>query len=184
MEAILNLHLERINQTAIGHVLSHWPKRSHRLAESLIHTYGLPHEATPSMLIWYYNSPWKRTVLHRDGVRHNIPRPHTDLLEQTIDTKISPEACSEIAKFDGSIIVDRTRGEMTAFCQDEDANTFILNLAHDIALGKTAAGEARKRLVESEELFRHLWPNPYRDELQFDPEVKADDPDRITAEPN
>ncbi len=184
MEAILNLKLDRINQTAVGHIIGHWPKRSHDLAESLIHSYGLPHEATPSMLIWYYNSPWKRTVVHRDGVRHNVPRPHIDLLEQTIDTKVTPEAYTELSGFDGSIVIDRTRGEMTAYCQNEDANTFILNLAHDIVLGRKTANEARKVLVDSDDLLHHAWPNPYRDHLQFDPIIQGDDPDRITAEPN
>lgn len=184
MESLLNLHLERINETALGHILNHWPRRSQRLAQKLIHSYGLPHEATPTVLIWYYNSPWKRTILHRDGARHNIPRPHVDLLEQTIDAKVTPEAWGELATFDGSIIVDRTRGEMTAYCENEDANTFILNLAHDIVLGRKTAREARSILFESDDLLHHLWPNPYRDELQFDPKIQADDPDRITAEPN
>ena len=184
MQAMLNLKLGRINQTGVSHILAHWPKRSHRLAESLIHSYGLPHEATPSMLIWYYNSPWKRTVLHRDGVQHNIPRPHIDLLEQTIDAKIMPDSWGELSKFDGSIIIDRTRGEMTAYCQDEEANTFILNLAHDIVLGTKTAKEARRILFDSDDLLHHVWPNPYRDELQFDPTIQAGDSDRVTAEPN
>ncbi|OGY30776.1 MAG: hypothetical protein A3C02_00010 [Candidatus Andersenbacteria bacterium RIFCSPHIGHO2_02_FULL_45_11] len=184
MDSRLNLKLDRINQRGVSHILAHWPKRSHRLAELLIHSYGRPHEATPSMLIWYYNSPWKRTVLHRDGARHNVPRPHVDLLEQTIDAKISPDACTQIATFDGSIVIDRTRGEMTAYCQDEDANTFILNLAHDIVLGRKTAGEAREILVDSDDLLHHVWPNPYRDELQFDPTIQAGDSDRVTAEPN
>lgn len=184
MQTLLNSKLGRINQKGVSHILAHWPKRSHRLAELLIHTYGRPHEATPSMLIWYYNSPWKRTVLHRDGAQHNIPRAHVDLLEQTVDTKVTAEAYTELSRFDGSIIVNRTRGEMTAYCQDEDANTFILNLAHDIVLGRKTAGEARKILVDSDDLLHHVWPNPYRDELQFDPTLRADDPDRVTAEPN
>lgn len=184
MEALLHLQLERISEATLEHIFAHWPRKSHRLARLLIHAYGLPHEATPSMLIWHYNSPWKRTVVHRDGARHNVPRPHVDLLEQTIDAKVTPEACGEIAKFDGSVIINRTRGEMTAFCEDEDANTFILNLAHDIGLGKKAASEARRILLDSDDLLHHAWPNPYRDELQFDSNVLGDDPDRVTAEPN
>lgn len=184
MEAKLNLRLDRISQASLEHVFVHWPKRSYRLAKLLIHSYGLPHEATPSMLVWYYNGTWKRTILHRDGAKHNIPRPHIDLLEQTIDSKVSPEACTQIANFDGSIIVDRTRGEMTAYCQDEQANTFILNLAHDIALGNKTPQEARRILIDSEDLFQHILPNPYREHLQFDPTIQAGDSDRITAEPN
>ncbi len=184
MEALLNLKFERIQETALSHILAHWPHGSECVARFLIHSYGMPHEATPSMLIWYYNGPWKRTVLHRDGARHNIPSPHIDLLEQTVDTKVSLEACSEIAKFDGSVIIDRTRGEMTAYCQNEQANTFILNLSHDIALGKKTAQEARGVLIDSDDFLHHAWPNPYRDQLQFDSNLQAGDQDRVTADPN
>jgi hypothetical protein len=183
MEALINIHLQHIDEAVVRSVLEHWPKKSNRLAELLIHSYGMPHEATQTMLIWYYNSPWKKTILHRDGAYHNMPHSHVDILEQTIDAKVSPEVCSEIMKFDGSIMINRTRGEMTAYCESERANTFILNLAHDIALGRKTAREARKVLMQSEDLFRNVWPNPYREALQFEATIQADDPDRITAEP-
>ena len=102
----------------------------------MIRKYGTPYEATPTMLVWQYNGPWKRTVVHKEGARHNIPHKHADVLEQTIDAKVQIDRYQEIIKFDGSIMINRTRGEMTAYCEDEHANMLLLNLAHYISIGK------------------------------------------------
>lgn len=180
----INLRFDRIAQAAASSLIMHWPGRSRRLAYALIEKYGTPHEATPSMLIWHYNGPWKRTVVHRDGVNHNVPYSHIDILEQTVDTRIRPSLASEVIQFDGSVLIDRTRGEMTAYCENEHANIFLLNLAHDIILGRKTAKEARKILVDTSDFFHSILPNLYRDSLQFTSTVEASDPDMVTAEPN
>ncbi len=179
-----NVRFDRVEQPTALALISDWPSKSQNLAYSLIRTYGTPHEATPSMLIWRYNGQWKRTVLHREGMQHNMPHPHVDILEQTVDEKIQPALSSEISKFDGSIVIDRTRGEMTAFCESEQANIFLLNLAHDIILGKKTAKEAQKTLLDASDLFHSILPNKYRDALLFTATVDTTDPDRSTAQPN
>ena len=78
--------------------------------------YGPPAEATPTKLFWYGNGPWKRTVLTSDIVAHNWPTVHTDFLTQVIDYRVPPESFDDIAEFDGSILLDRTRGEVAARC--------------------------------------------------------------------
>ncbi len=47
-------------------------------------------------------------------VVHHWPTPHTDFLTQYIDYRVPPEKAHLIAMFDGSILVDRTRGEVAA----------------------------------------------------------------------
>ncbi|MEO6077471.1 MAG: hypothetical protein ABIP54_01680 [Candidatus Andersenbacteria bacterium] len=145
----------------------------------------MPHEATQNMLIWHYNGPWKRTILHKEGVRHNIPHPHIDLLEQTVDAKIPANKHDDIVAFDGSIIIDKTRGEMTAFCESEHANILILNLAHDIAIGQKTSKQAREYMNKYEGPIHAMWPNPYKDSLQFTTTVLPYDQDTmITAQPD
>lgn len=184
MSTRTNVQFDRVAQPTVLKLVSAWPAKSRHMANSLIQTYGTPHEATPSMLIWRYNGQWKRTVLHKEGVRHNVPHPHVDILEQTVDEKIQPALTSEVMIFDGSIVIDRTRGEMTAFCESEQANIFLLNLAHDIILEKKTAEEARKVLLDASDLFHSMLPNSYRDSLRFEATVDTRDPDRSTAEPN
>src|SRR6185369_2741773 len=101
-----SLSFDHVAYAAASSLIRNWPAKSRRIANSLIEKYGPPHEATPTMLIWRYNGQWKKTIVHRDGASHNVPHFHTDILEQTVDEKIRPEAVSEVMKFDGSILID------------------------------------------------------------------------------
>ena len=48
-----------------------------------------------------------------------------------------PPEVLDLARFDGSVIVERTRGEIGARCDKEEMNYLALNLAHDIVTGAT-----------------------------------------------
>jgi hypothetical protein len=48
-----------------------------------------------------------------------------------------------LAVFDGSVLVDRTKGEMSARCEGEAANFLALNLADEIVHGKKDVATAR-----------------------------------------
>ena len=52
---------------------------------------------------------------------HHWPTPHTDFLTQYIDYRVPPQQAHLVAMFDGSILVDRTRGEVAARCDSEAA---------------------------------------------------------------
>ncbi|MCE9643587.1 MAG: hypothetical protein K8Q97_04750 [Candidatus Andersenbacteria bacterium] len=185
MHGMTRISNQRIQGSAVLDLVSNWPSASRKLAGELIRSYGMPHEATQTMLIWHYNGPWKQTVLHRDGVRHNVPHPHIDILEQTVDAKIPEQKVDDIVAFDGSVIIDRTRGEMTAFCESEHANILILNLAHDIAIGEKTNEEAREYLDKFEGPIHASWPNPYKESLQFTSRVLPSDVDTmITQQPD
>ena len=98
----ITIRYDHVAGAAVNSLIATWPAKSRHLAHSLIETYGTPHEATPSMLIWNYNGNWKHTIVHGDGARHNVPHPHIDILEQTVDAKVQPNIIAEIMKFDGS----------------------------------------------------------------------------------
>jgi hypothetical protein len=167
--------------SSINHIIDEWPNRSRRVVDVLVNKYGLPHEATDSLLIWHYNGVWKRTILHRDGTPHNFPRPHMDVLEQTIDYRVPLGKYNELAEFDGSIMIDRTRGEISAHCDSEAMNTIMLNLAHDIVIGKRSVEDARRECAKIVANARLRWPSTYSRELRFSPgivtEREGDTPD-------
>lgn len=77
-------------------------------SRSLIEQYGPPDEATPMQLIWHGNGLWKRTV----EIPHKFPTAHTDFVSQYIDYQVPPEKVSDLVAFDGSVLIDRTAGEM------------------------------------------------------------------------
>jgi hypothetical protein len=54
------------------------------------------------------------------------------------------EKISDIAEWDGSVVVDRTRGEVAARCDSEAANILAMNMVHEIVTGKRTVEEARE----------------------------------------
>ena len=115
--------------------LASWPTARQKLAAELIAKYGRPNETSARQLVWYGNHPWKRTVLYREGVKHNFPLPHEDVLEQTVEYRVPPAKFAQLASYNGSLVADRTRGELSAHCDSEEQNRTALNLADDIVTG-------------------------------------------------
>lgn len=159
-------------------ILESWPAAPKQHAEYIIEKYGPPNEATPTMLIWHDNGQWKRTIISTDEREHNFPTPHTDYISQFIDYPVPIELFSEIARFDGSVVPNRTTGEVFASCDMEAMNFLSLNLMHDIVGGRTTVEEARKRYAEEASAYAMNRPAPYTEKLQFDPpEAQPADPD-------
>ncbi|MBA2734064.1 MAG: hypothetical protein H0U54_14445 [Acidobacteria bacterium] len=153
---------------AVHTLIESWPPMSKKAAEQTLDKYGPPNEAMVSRLIWYNNGPWKRTICYRDEVLHNFPAPHTDVIEQFIDYQVPLEKFGELAEFDGSVIVERTKGEVSARCDMEAANILALNLMHDIVTGKCTAEKAREIYSEVTGAYILNEPAPYAEKLQFD----------------
>lgn len=85
----------------------------------------------------------------KEEIEHNFPMPHKDVMEQVIDYKAPPEKFDELARYDGSVIVERTRGELSARCDKEGANFLAINLAHEVVEGKRSVDDARKFYAET-----------------------------------
>jgi hypothetical protein len=157
-----------VNMNTVQEVINDWNAMSKKAAKLTIEQYGPPNEATQSRLIWYNNGPWKRTTVSRDEIPHDFPQPHTDVIENVINYSVPVEMFSELAKFDGSVIVERTRGEVSSRCDMEAANILALNLMNDIVTGKLNAEKARDVYCEVISAFMMNRPASYAEKLQFD----------------
>jgi hypothetical protein len=158
-------------------LIQQWPEESREAARLVIDQYGEPSEASETELIWHRPGPWKRIVASKAFYTHNFPAPHIDAVESVIDYHVPPEKFSELAEFDGSVIAERTAGEVSARCHDEQANMLALNLMHDIVTGKKTAEEARKYYGKEFLDYRRKKPTPYMEKLRFapaDPRSAAD----------
>ena len=145
----------------------------------MIDKYGEPDESTDNQLTWHDVGPWKRMVASRTFFQHHFPAPHIDAVESVIDYRVPPAKLSEMAEFDGSVIVERTAGEVSARCHDEQANFLALNLMHDIATGAKSADEARQYYAKEFLDYRRKQPTPYMERLRFEPgDGDAPDPDQ------
>lgn len=149
-----------------------WPKESREAAQLVVDQHGEPDEATASRLAWYERGPWKRIVASKVFYQHNFPTRHTDSVECVIQYRVPVHKISKLAAFDGSVIVERTAGEVSARCHDEQANILALNLMHDIVTEAKSIDEARRYYAQEFLRFRRKDPTPYMDELRF----PADDP--------
>jgi hypothetical protein len=158
-------------------IIRDWPEEAREAAQLVLDKYGEPNEATPTQLVWHDRSPWKRIVATKAFYVHNFPSPHFDSIQGVIDYRVPPEKLSELGRFDGSVIVDRTPGEVSARCHDEQANNLALNLMHDIVTGSKDADAARTYYAKEFGDYRRKQPTPYMERLRVPSGGNAADPD-------
>ena len=155
-----------------------WPEESKEAAQLVLDKYGEPDEFTESQLIWYKRGPWKRIIASRIFYQHDFPVPHTDSVESVIDYRLPPDKLGAVAAFDGSVIAERTAGEVSARCHDEEANLLALNLMHDIVINAKTVEEAKAYYGKEFADYRRKKPTPYMEKLHFTPDKSsAADPD-------
>jgi hypothetical protein len=163
-------------------VIADWPAKPKEAAQAMVAKYGPPGGVTSQALIWWDKGPWKEIVVNRREVPHSFPKPHTDLLEQAIDYRVPPDRFDELAHYDGSVIVERTKGTMSARCDKEEMNFLALNLAHDVVTGKRTVANARKTYADTAMAFMKGEKRPYTQKLQFEvAKGGAGDPDQPAA---
>jgi hypothetical protein len=159
-------------------IIKDWPGESQEAAQLVIDTYGEPHEATESLLLWHNVGPWKRIVASRTFYEHHFPAPHIDSVESFIDYRGPPEKITPLAEFDGSVVVERTAGEVSARCHDEQANFLALNLMQDVVTDQRTVADARAYYAKEFLDARRGQPTPYMEKLHFSPAgPSAADPD-------
>lgn len=91
------------------------------------------------------------------------------------------EKISELAKFDGSLIVERTKGEVISRCDMEAANFLALNMMHEIVTGNMTAEQARDFLTETAAAYSLSRSAPHAERFMFDlPQGETNEPDHTT----
>ncbi len=146
-----------------------WPDESREAAQLVIDAHGEPDEATDTQLIWHHAGPWKRIVATKAFFKHEFPAPHIDAVESFLDYPVPVDKFTPLAEFDGSVICERTAGEVSARCHDEQANFLALNLMHDIVTGTKNVQEARDYYAKEFVDYRRKQPTPYMEGLRFTP---------------
>jgi hypothetical protein len=159
-------------------IIQGWPEESREATQLVLDKYGEPQEVTATLLVWHNPGPWKRIVASKAFYQHNFPMPHQDCIESFIDYRVPVDKFTALAQFDGSVITERTSGEVSARCHDEQANLLALNLMHDIVTGAKSVQQARDYYAKEVLDYRRKRPAPYMERLQFAPDARnAPDPD-------
>ena len=162
---------------SVEQLTADWPEAAKKAAGEMTKKYGPLDGMTPDRIVWTNKAPWKEIILSKHEVPHHFPIKHTDVLEQVIDYKVPPDKFDDLAEFDGSVIVERTKGTMSARCDKEAANFLALNLAHDIVTGKRSVEEAREFYAKTVAAMMKGEMHPYVQKLQFEVPKDAGDPD-------
>jgi hypothetical protein len=159
-----------------------WPGSSISALHEMVEKYGAPDEVTPSHLVWKARGPWKKSVLIRDPVHHEWPSPHEDVLEQFVDYRVPPDKADDLAAFDGSVMFERTKGELSARCGGEAANFLALNLAKEIIDGTRSVEDSRRVYEDEMKAYKSGDKSrAYLSGLMFVPMRNAADPDRAAG---
>ena len=160
--------------------LTTWPEASQMAAKEMTDKYGQPQIMSDRMLVWANNGIWKRTIVYKQEAQHDFPVPHKDVVQQFISYKVpNLDKVDELAKFDGSVVVDRTQGEISARCDKEANNILALNLANDVATGKKTVMEARDTYAKMVALEMKGEKPDYIQKLMFSANMNAADADMV-----
>lgn len=150
-------------------IIRDWPDTSKKAAKAMMEKYGQPDESTETMLIWHNNGPWVRTIVYGHEIDHDFPMPHKDVLEQFVHYDVPPDLFDDLAHYDGSVIAERTKGELSARCDKEAANFLALNLAHDVVEGEKSVDEARQAYADAMKQMMAGNPPETTKRLTFEP---------------
>lgn len=158
--------------------LNDWPEAARIAAANMQEKYGNPDEVTDNMLIWNNNGEWIKTIVHKKEIAHDFPKPHTDVLEQCINYKTPLDKYNELAMYDGSITVSRTKGTLSSCCDLEAMNILALNLAYEVITGNKSAEQARLAYGEFALAYMKKEKPEYTQRLNFATDQLAPDSDK------
>lgn len=175
-------HLHAANETPSGGEvempdLKGWPEASQKAAKDMQAKYGNPNGVTPDMLVWNNNGIWLKTIVYKQEMKHDFPKPHTDVIEQWVNYSVPLHSYDELALYDGSVTVNRTNGTVSARCDNEGMNFLAVNLAYDITKNKVTVDEARMNYGNDAMAFMKGEKPGYTQKLNFVSDPTSPDPD-------
>jgi hypothetical protein len=134
---------QQISQENVRSLTAEWPETSRQATEKMLEKYGLPDGMTENLLTWNDAGHFKRIFVHREEITHNFPVEHKDVLHQFVSYEIPLGKADDVLRYTGSVLLDRTAGEMSARCDREEMNVLALNIADQVLQGRMSPEEAR-----------------------------------------
>ena len=173
--------MKQMDTTQMMAMMGTWPAASKDAAMFMMKKYGAPAAMTAEMAIWGKTGPWKRTIVYGMEFPHEFPMHHTDVMQQWIDYKAPAAMYDDLVMYDGSVVLERTSGEMSARCDKESANFLALNLANEIVTGKRTVADSRRVYGAQIMEMKAMRPAPYTEKLMFAPMMNTNDPDQSVS---
>ena len=172
-----------VSNESVASITKDWPIASQAATKRTIEKYGLPSIVSANQLIWYNTAPFKRTVVFKDEIKHSFPVEHSDVIQQVVDYRVPRDKLDELSQLDGSLLVDRTKGELSARNDKEEMNFLSLNLADKVVRGDMTVANARKEYEKSAIAFSTGTSTKLVTGLNFKMEGNTADPDWRPGQP-
>lgn len=166
-----------VSHEGLTRMTENWPNVAKSAIKDLDSKYGLPDSITEDMVVWNTTPPFKRSIVYREEVLQQFPQTHSDILQQFIDYKVPSDKIDEVSKFDGSILIDRTKGEVSTRNDKEEMNILVFNLTDKIVKGQITPEEARREYSKNAESFSSGGVSKLMTELNFKSQKNTSDPD-------
>ena len=149
-------------------VIAAWPDAAKELAHAMMAEYGRPDDYTDSSLIWFYNGPWKRTVVHRASPKRRFFGGDRDFhLEQVVSYRVPKDKVKALKRFSSELSIDPGADELSVRSDSQGRNFLTLNLADEIATGVRGPDEAWEFLDRVTRLTQAGKTSPYVGGLRF-----------------
>lgn len=174
-----NVQTEAKNKEAVdkaASLTSGWPESSALAAKDMIAKYGNPTETTSESLIWRNFAPFKAIIVHKAVYSHRFPLLHQNSLEHVVDYKAPMNKIDDVWRYNGSIVLNRTKGEMSSFADNEAMNILALNLAHNVLTGRMGSEAARVTYGKETLNFMNGNKTAYTQVLNFGTQFETADP--------
>lgn len=138
-----------------------WPSGPNTTVKVMMERYGAPNLLAPGAATWYERGPWKRIVVRGDAPEN--------FLEQAVSYRVPYMAVLPLFEFGHGVRADTANNELSVSSGSEALNLLALNLADEIASGKSTANEARAVYARTARLLDTGKSSPYAEKLQFTP---------------
>ncbi len=163
--------------------LKSWPEKPMSQVRKTMEKYGMPSSIGSHEAVWYDAGPYRYIRVYSEEVAHDFPAHHTDFYEQAVFYRVPAEKASSLDMFDGSVLIDRTKGLLAARCDKEENNLLALNLANDVITGTKTVEEARAYFGKAIAAAMQGEKDPYMKDLTFKQGgPSAADPDYSTID--
>lgn len=170
---------EPVPDSALEEVTAKWPAPSKEAISAMKSKYGQPTSVSEDMVVWGQTAPFNRTVVFKEQINHLFPVQHSDVLMQTISYRVPLDKVGQLAEFDGSLMVDRTKGVISARNSKEEMNILSLNLADKIVKGEMTVEQARREYKTNAEALMAGRTNDMITKLRFKSDSNTSDPDSL-----
>jgi hypothetical protein len=159
-----------------ANLTSGWPESSISAAKEMLSRYGDPTETTSDSLIWKNVLPFKKIIVHKEVYYHRFPLLHQNALEHVVDYKAPVGKVDDVWRYNGSIVLDRTKGEMSSFAENEAMNILGLNLANEVLSGRMGSESARITFGKETMNYLNGKRTAYTSVLNFGNQYQTSDP--------